>query len=48
MGYKTTGIDIDKKLIAIARYLALINNTKVKFRTMEWEDLLRENDVFFD
>lgn len=47
-GYEPTGIEIDRKLIAITRYLAIIQNVKIDCRLMDWKDLLRENNVYFD
>lgn len=55
-GYETTGIengykhdrDRGRKLIAITRYLATIQNVKMNCILGDWKDLIREHDFKFD
>lgn len=46
LGYSVIGIDIDKNLIATARYLGAIQGLKVDFRVGDWRDIVRESDHF--
>jgi len=55
-GYEVTGIeagykhdkDRGRKLLAISRYLATIQNVKMNCIFTDWKDLLRKHDVKFD
>jgi len=56
-GYDVTGVEKGyipneegrgRKLIAIARYLATIQNIKAKWILSDWKDLIRERDFKFD
>ena len=55
-GYEMTGIEAGykedkergRKLLAITRYLATIQNVKMKCILTDWKDLIREQDFEFD
>lgn len=46
-GYKVTAVDTSRKLVAIARYLATIQNLKIDFQVRDWKDIM-QRQVHFD
>ncbi len=49
-GYKVTALDINKRRIAVTRYLATLNNVRLNYHLGSWQDYMKnlEEDVVFD
>lgn len=47
-GYDIKSDERGRKLIAITRYLAILQNVKVKCILSDWKDIIKNNDIFFD
>ena len=45
-GYTVIGVDIDRNLIATARYLSAIQGVKVDYYTGKWQDIVKNSDYF--
>ncbi|MDD5511791.1 MAG: glycosyltransferase, partial [Dehalococcoidales bacterium] len=43
-GYKVTGVDKSRGLVAVARYMSTIQNLDIEYKVGEWSDLVTEAD----